>query len=183
MENQIISGPPGLNKKSYYFNYISPREIVVKSNPWMLLLLRHHLCNRETLHGIWESDQYWKGGLIRWTSGKHTLTDQTLCNLESILDLFQGEYPLYADFLVLGIISTVYSLPESVRLGTRPRDNRRRRQYRFIPKEKLGSEIGVWAWSVIMSGWRFLSLDMTSPTRHVCAAGCPRQYVFDKGTQ
>jgi hypothetical protein len=43
------------------------------------------------------------------------VASQVLGNPDELLYLFQGEYPLYADFLVLGIIFALYSLPESVR--------------------------------------------------------------------
>ena len=54
-------------------------------------------------------------GLIRCACGKDSLPNQLVCNLDDLLHLIQFEDPFAVYFLILAIVSSVYSLPKSVR--------------------------------------------------------------------
>jgi len=52
---------------------------------------------------------------VRCACGKYAPKDQIVRNCDEFLDLFQCEYPLGADLSIFRIVSSVNSLPESVR--------------------------------------------------------------------
>ena len=69
----------------------------------------------KTLCAFERSAQYKKGSLIGCTSGKGTFSDKVFRDSDKLIDLIRCVYALHTDFLIFRIISSVDSLPESVR--------------------------------------------------------------------